>query len=59
MDKIQVTKDIQIERHQLEDFVQYKIDQMDTDDLKELAYARLLEYYEDNPQDLEVYFDDE
>ena len=59
MDKIQVTKDIQIELHQLEDFIQYRIDEMSIDDLKERAYNYLLEYYKDNPQDLEVYFDDE
>lgn len=59
MDKIQVTKDIQIELHQLEDLVQYRIDEMSIDDLKERAYNYLLEYYKDNPQDLEVYFDDE
>ena len=59
MDKIQVTKDIQIELHQLEEFVQYRIDEMSIDDLKERAYEYLLEYYKDNPQDLEDYFDDE
>ena len=59
MDKIQVTKDIQIELHQLEDHIQRRIDDMSIDDLKEHAYDHLLEYYKDNPQDLEVYFDDE
>lgn len=59
MDKIQVTKDIQIELHQLEDFIQDKIDEMSIDTLKEHAYDHLLEYYKGHPQDLEDYFDDE
>ena len=59
MDKIQVTKDIQIELHQLEDLIQHRIDEMPIDDLKEHAYDHLLEYYKDNPQDLEDYFYDE
>lgn len=32
---------------------------MDTDDLKELAYENLLEFYKENPYELGWYFEDE
>lgn len=58
MDKIQVTEDIEIEEHELEDFVRSRVQDMDIDSLKSHAFDHLVEYYKENPQDLEDYFED-
>ena len=59
MDKIQVTENIQIEQHQLEELVQDRVNEMSIDSLKEHAYEHLVEYYKNNPEDLQDYFDEE
>ena len=59
MDKIQVTENIQIEQHQLEELVQDRVNEMSIDSLKEHAYEHLVEYYKNNPEDRQDYFDEE
>lgn len=59
MDKIKITENVEIEEHQLEDFVQNQVRDMGIDSLKEYAFNYLVEFYKDNPKDLEDYFDDD
>ena len=56
MPKIKVTEDIQIEQHELEDFVTDKVREMSIDGLKEHAYEHLVEHYKKYPEELEDYF---
>ena len=59
MGKLYITEDITIELHELESWVKERIRDMDTDDIIELAFEHLVEYYKEEPGLLFDYFVDE